>query len=127
MSGEQNRFEFRSLDVFLGDEEQMPQEVSFGELVHRISLAGDVSLVAWSEGTGHERQWILNPKDKTAKRKWTDEDQLVVIRRASAFSNPVPEDAFISPTSAGPEVEAARCEDMVPAPEPQRESVQESG
>merc|ERR1712176_594292 len=88
MSGEQNRFEFRDLRVFLHAYEPMPDEVCFGELVHRISLTGDVSLVAWSEGTGSERQWILNPKDKTTKRTWADEDELVVIRRAAAYSNP---------------------------------------
>jgi len=92
MSADENHFEFRDLADFWPEDETMPTEVCFGELIHLISLVGDISLIAWSKGEGEDREWELNPTDKTEKRPWSDEDQLVVIRRTSAHKlQPIPE------------------------------------
>merc|ERR1712238_211388 len=45
-----------------------------------ISNNENASLVAWSRGSGARREWELNPEDKLEMRKWTEMDQLCVIR-----------------------------------------------
>jgi len=81
MSNKNNTFEFRSFKDFLPEGEKEPEMLSFGEAAHRISLAGDIALVAWSAGTPEQREWVMNPKDKVTPRAWTPDDRVVVVRR----------------------------------------------
>jgi len=82
MTNSSNTFEFRSLEDFIEEDEDVPEEVSFGEVALKLSEAGDITLVAWSiTDEDGQRQWEMNPKDKLFKRRWTPEDRLVVIRR----------------------------------------------
>jgi len=105
MSGLNNHFEFRCYEEFLCEGEQPPAELSFWEAAHRVSLCGDISLIAWTapagsgdkegggvdKGEGHDDEEVqglggpnfeMNPKDKTTPRPWTPRDRLVVIRRS---------------------------------------------
>jgi len=90
MSGVTNSFEFVQFEVFLSPSDKAAfhaqgseRKISFWEAAHYASLAGDISVVGWTlevDSPGTEPKFILNPKDKTTKRVWRDQDRIVIIR-----------------------------------------------
>mmetsp|Transcript_80633 Transcript_80633/g.261275 ORF Transcript_80633/g.261275 Transcript_80633/m.261275 type:complete len:798 (+) Transcript_80633:120-2513(+) len=81
MSGREHTFDIRSFQQLLPGETE-PKELSFAEAAWKLSIVGDISLIAWSRfcGDGHI-SWQMNPYDKVTPRPWTPNDRLVVLRR----------------------------------------------
>mmetsp|Transcript_107808 Transcript_107808/g.285724 ORF Transcript_107808/g.285724 Transcript_107808/m.285724 type:complete len:792 (+) Transcript_107808:40-2415(+) len=88
MSGREHSFNIRPFSEYLPEGEELPKELSFAEAAYKISLVGDISLLAWSvvdeEGA---IAWEMNPADKVTPRPWTKEDRVVVVRRFCAIGD----------------------------------------
>jgi len=80
LSVDGNNFDIQSLRNYLANQENPPTQLSFAEATAYVSRASQHVLVGWSQGTGLERVWIMNPKEKIAIRTWCSEDKLVVIK-----------------------------------------------
>jgi len=88
MSGVTNSFEFVPYEMFLPKFSEVPAEVCFWDIAYMATLAGDISVVGWTEKKGDERKFVLNPKDKITPRPWTADDRVVIIRRLSDMMTP---------------------------------------
>eukprot|EP00930_Biecheleria_cincta_P046450 TRINITY_DN3202_c0_g1_i1.p1 TRINITY_DN3202_c0_g1~~TRINITY_DN3202_c0_g1_i1.p1 ORF type:complete len:790 (-),score=196.60 TRINITY_DN3202_c0_g1_i1:250-2619(-) len=75
-----NAMDIKQLEGFLPEDTKLPDEITFAEAAAIVTRAAQMVLVGWSVCTGDEKEWIINPKDKTESRPWTPEDRLVVIK-----------------------------------------------
>jgi len=81
MSGREHTFDIRSFQQLLPNETE-PKELSFAEAAWKLSVVGDISLIAWSRiCEDGDIEWKMNPYDKVTPRPWTPNDRLVVLRR----------------------------------------------
>jgi len=88
MSGREHSFNIRPFSEYLPEGEELPKELSFAEAAYKISLVGDISLLAWSiTNDDGELAWEMNPVDKVTPLPWSKEDRVVVLRRFREISD----------------------------------------
>merc|ERR1719210_1691963 len=64
LSVDGNHFDVQDFRGYLSGTETLPEELTFAQATAYVSRGAQQILIGWSEGYGHDRKWILNPKDK---------------------------------------------------------------
>jgi len=80
LSTDGNNLDIMYLSYYLAPGEQLPKELNFAEATAITNRAAQQVCIGWSEGTGSEKEWVINPKDKLQKRPWSKDDKLIVIK-----------------------------------------------
>jgi len=80
LSTDGNNLDIMELAYYLAPGEELPEELTFAEATAMTNRAAQQVIIGWSEGSGSEKEWVINPKDKLKSRPWTTEDKIIVIK-----------------------------------------------
>lgn len=80
LSADGNNLDIMYLKDYMAEGEEVPTQLSFGEVTAIVNRASQMVTIGWSEHIDGNKSWVVNPKDKLTQREWTADDKVIVIK-----------------------------------------------